>query len=571
MSWGIACALACVLFIVTAAHGEAAEGSARARAVAAEAPSPAAALQTRRLDRGKADFERLSADARRNKRRDTWELVIRELESAFSAAPKGPRAVEAAVLAAHAREELWSASRRKEDAAAAIEAYRHVDETAPGGAEAAAALSRAVNLARRIGDSDTAASVARRLVARYPGTDEASSAAAAAGFLAKGAAAEPQPKPAPAAAQPKPTSAAAQPKPTSAAAQPKTATGTAQAKPGSGTPASAGSAPAGPDPEETAAAASRLLDRVIDAARKGVASVPAADGDEEDERELPPEPEAPEPVGAVVLKQAMPPSADADLDHPEKVEKARELRSAVLGSKAGSLTEQLGLRIRRVVVDAGHGGRDTGALGPRGTREKDVALAIARALGAKLKALGFAVLLTRQDDRYLTLDERTRIANDAHADLFVSIHCNAARRRKLSGIETWTLNVASNRYAARLASFENADTDRSASDLRLILADLATRANSDDSRDIAQSVQSALVRAMRSRGEKVTDHGIKHALFYVLLGARMPALLVETGFISNPSEEARLRNRDRQRAAAEAIAAGVREFADGRRRIARFP
>src|SRR3954453_17538926 len=103
-----------------------------------------------------------------------------------------------------------------------------------------------------------------------------------------------------------------------------------------------------------------------------------------------------------------------------------------------------------------------------------------------------------------------------------------------------------------LAAFENADTDRSASDLRLILADLATRANTDDSRDIAQSVQSALVRAIRSRGEKVADHGIKHALFYVLLGARMPAILVETGFISNPVEEARLRTRDRQRAPAPA-------------------
>ena len=159
----------------------------------------------------------------------------------------------------------------------------------------------------------------------------------------------------------------------------------------------------------------------------------------------------------------------------------------------------------------------------------------------------------------------------AHADLFLSIHCNAARRRKLSGIETWTLNVASNRYAARLAAFENADTGRSSSDLRLILADLATRANTDDSRDIAQSVQSALVRAMRSRGEKVADHGIKHALFYVLLGARMPAILVETGFISNPVEEARLRGTGRQRATAEAIAAGVREFADGRRRLAQFP
>ena len=543
MPWGIACALVCVLSTATAARGEAAGGPLRARPVAAQSTSPAAALQARRLEKGKADFEHLSADARRNKRRDTWELVIRELESAFSAAPKGPRAVEAAALGARAREELWAASRRMPDAVAAIEAYRHVDEVAPGSAEAAAALSRAVNLARHIGDAETAASVAKRLVARYPGTEEAKVAASVAGFAAKPPAETPAKQP--------------------ANAPPKQA---ATAKVQGPTPPAA----ATPEDGEAAAAASRLLDRVIDAARKGVASAPAEE-DEGEEVDLPPEPEAPEAVGEVVVKQAVPPSAEAEPDRPEKVERARELRSAVLGSKAGSLTEQLALRIRRVVVDAGHGGRDTGALGPRGTREKDVALAIAKALAVKLKALGFTVILTRQDDRYLTLDERTRIANEARADLFVSIHCNAARRRTLSGIETWTLNVASNRYAARLASFENADADRSASDLRLILADLATRANTDDSRDIAQSVQSALVRAMRSRGEKVTDHGIKHALFYVLLGARMPAILVETGFISNPGEESRLRNRERQRAAAEAIANGVREFADGRRRIARFP
>jgi len=507
----------------------------RPRAVAAGSSSRAAGLQARRLEKGKADFDRLSGDARRNKRRDTWELVIRELESAFSAAPKGPRALESAALAARAREELWAASRRKPDAVAAIEAYRHVDEAGPGTPEAAAALSRAVNLARHIGDAETATSVAKRLAARYPGTDEAKAAASVAGDGAKRPAETP---------------------PKSAAVANKAA--------------APSPVPATPEDEEAAAAASRLLDRVIDAARKGAASAPA-EADDGDETELPPEPEAPEPVSGIVVKQAVPPSEEAEPDRPEKVEKARDLRSAALASKAGSLTEQLGLRIRRVVVDAGHGGRDTGALGPRGTREKDVALAIAKALAAKLKALGFTVVLTRPDDRYLTLDERTRIANEARADLFVSIHCNAARRRTLSGIETWTLNVASNRYAARLASFENADADRSASDLRLILADLATRANADDSRDIAQSVQSALVRAMRSRGEKVTDHGIKHALFYVLLGARMPAILVETGFISNPGEESRLRNRERQRAAADAIAAGVREFADGRRRIARFP
>jgi N-acetylmuramoyl-L-alanine amidase len=553
--WGIACALACVLFTATAtaAEGEPAAGGHRPRPVAAEGGSPAAALQARRLERGKLDFERLTADARRKRRRDTWELVIRELDGAFTAAPKGPRAREAAALLARAREELWSASRRKADGVAAIEAYRRVDERFPGSGEAADSLSRAVTLARRIGDADAATSAARRLAARYPGSAEAAAAAAVASFVAK---------PDASASDGAPPSAKTGPPPPSDKAAPVRKPPVAK-----GTPQPPRTDPAEPAPDEVAAA-SRLLDSVIDAARKGAAAVQT--DDDSDESDLPPEPEAPEPVGGVVVKQAVPP-ADQETDLPEKADRARELRSAALSSKAGSLAEQLGLKIRRVVVDAGHGGRDTGAIGPKGTREKDVALAIAKVLAKKLEARGFAVVLTRNDDRYLTLDERTRIANDAHADLFVSIHCNAARRRKLSGIETWTLNVASNRYAARLAAFENADTDRSASDLRLILADLATRANTDDSRDIAQSVQSAVVRAIRSRGEKVTDHGIKHALFYVLLGARMPAILVETGFISNPVEEARLRGRDRQRATAEAIAAGVREFADGRQRLARFP
>ncbi|MFL5395218.1 MAG: N-acetylmuramoyl-L-alanine amidase [Myxococcales bacterium] len=566
MPWGIPCALACVLFTATAAEGEPAAGGHRPRPLAAEAGSPAAALQARRLEKGELDFERLTADARRKRRRDTWELVIRELDGAFAAAPKGPRAREAATLLARAREELWSASRRKADGAMAIEAYRGVDERFPGSAEAADSLSRAVTLAGRVGDADAATSAARRLAARYPGTAEAAAAATVASFVAKPDARANDAASSSATASPPPAAdrAGAPPNPPPTAKQ-----GAVPGKPSvvKTPPQPPRADPSEPAPDEVAAA-SRLLDSVIDAARKGAAAIQS--DDDSDESDLPPEPEAPEPVGAVVVKQAVPP-ADPEPDLPEKMDRARELRSTALSSKGGSLAEQLGLKIRRVVVDAGHGGRDTGAIGPKGTREKDVALSIAKVLAKKLEARGFAVVLTREDDRYLTLDERTRIANDAHADLFVSIHCNAARRRKLSGIETWTLNVASNRYATRLAAFENADTDRSASDLRLILADLATRANTDDSRDIAQSVQSALVRAMRSRGEKVADHGIKHALFYVLLGARMPAILVETGFISNPVEEARLRTRDRQRATAEAIAAGVREFADGRQRLARFP
>jgi len=204
-------------------------------------------------------------------------------------------------------------------------------------------------------------------------------------------------------------------------------------------------------------------------------------------------------------------------------------------------------------------------------REKDMALAIARKVAAKLKSFGFSVVMTRRDDTFVALDDRTRIANDARADLFVSIHCNAARRRKLEGVETWTLNVASDRYAARLAAFENADADRTVSDLRMILADLATKANASDARELAQSVQSSLVRTLRSRSLPVRDHGTKQALFYVLLGTHMPSILVETGFISNPSEEARLKSPRFQEGTAEAIARGVKDFVESRRQLASVP
>lgn len=307
------------------------------------------------------------------------------------------------------------------------------------------------------------------------------------------------------------------------------------------------------------------------AASKAGARAQEAEGDEEDL----PEPEAPEtlPQRSPQLVRAVR-SAVAALTEPEEEPateaKARELRRTALSS-GSSLASQLGLKVRRVVVDAGHGGKDTGAIGPHGAREKDVALTIAKKVAARLRASGFTVILTRREDTFVSLEERTRIANEAHADLFVSIHCNAARRRKLEGVETWTLNVAADRYAARLAAFENAEAERTVSDLRLILADLATKANASDARDLAQSVQAELVRTLRGRVGAVHDHGVKQALFYVLLGTHMPSILVETGFISNPSEETRLRSSRFQEGTATAIARGVKDFVDGRRRLAQVP
>ena len=283
------------------------------------------------------------------------------------------------------------------------------------------------------------------------------------------------------------------------------------------------------------------------------------------------EPDAPEVPAAASAAVAALAAAEQDAEPtpPERTEVARLMRKSVLAKGEVPIAAQLGLQIKRVVIDAGHGGKDTGAIGSHGVREKDVSLAIAKRLEQRLRALGLEVVQTRADDRYVSLDDRTKIANDAKADLFLSIHCNSARRHKASGIETWTLNVASNRYAARLSAFENAGSPLRQSDLRIILADLAKKADTSEARELAQSVQTQLVRTVRSRVGAVRDHGVKQALFYVLLGTQMPSILVETAFLSNPTEEARLKSAKYQEATAEAIARGVKDYLDGRRRIAR--
>jgi len=494
---------------------------------------PAGVAQARRLEAGKAALQKLRSDPRRRRHRDGWEAVLRTLDGAVKIAPHGARATEAALAAARARADLWEVSRSRTDARAALAAFRRVDEDYPGpvGAEA---LASAVRLAARAKETKERAALARRISERYPQDTE------------------------PAAARPAPEEPASAPSEKASPAAPQR-------------PAEAGD---GDEPEVDAEAA-KAVEQIVEDAKARASARTTDESEEEDTEEGPPEPEAPAnpPSRSTPIVRAVK-SAVAALTEPEdapaRAAKAREIRSTALGSGT-SIAGQLGLKVRRVVVDAGHGGRDTGAVGAHGVREKDLALAIAKKVAARLTALGFQVVMTRKGDAFLSLDERTRIANEAHADLFVSIHCNAARRRKLAGVETWTLNVASDRYAARLAAFENAEADRTVSDLRLILADLATKANATDARDLAQAVQSSLVRTLRSRVGPVRDHGVKQALFYVLLGTRMPSILVETGFISNPAEEARLRSARFQDGTAEAIARGVKDFVDSRRRLARAP
>lgn len=238
------------------------------------------------------------------------------------------------------------------------------------------------------------------------------------------------------------------------------------------------------------------------------------------------------------------------------------------GASEVSLAQQLGLKVRRVIVDAGHGGHDTGAIGPGGTREKDAALAIALKLAARLQAMGLEVVLTRDDDSFVKLEDRTKIANDQRGDLFISVHCNAAPSHALRGIETYTLNTSSNRYSIRLAARENATTERGVGDLQYILADLATRANTSESSHLAERVQRALVADLSADWKDVRDLGTKEALFFVLLGAKMPAILVETSFISNADEESRLADEKYQQGVADSIAASVDAYLTDRSKVA---
>lgn len=210
-----------------------------------------------------------------------------------------------------------------------------------------------------------------------------------------------------------------------------------------------------------------------------------------------------------------------------------------------------------VVIDPGHGGKDVGATGPGGAREKDVALAIAKQTAEQLRAAGIDVVLTRNDDTFISLEERTAIANKARADFFVSIHLNATKSGTARGIETYYLDTTSNRYSLRLAARENRVSEDRVSDTELALADVATKAAVREAKKLAVKVQKNVYDAARNQDLAARDLGVKSSLFYVLLGARMPAVLVEAGFISNATEEKHLVSAAYQKRLAKAITQAV--------------
>ena len=217
--------------------------------------------------------------------------------------------------------------------------------------------------------------------------------------------------------------------------------------------------------------------------------------------------------------------------------------------------------IKKIVLDPGHGGKDPGAIGVDGVAEKDIVLRVAKKLAAKLrKDLGVQVVLTRKDDRFVSLEDRTAIANAEDADLFVSLHMNASSSSEAKGVETYYLDNTTDEASMRLAARENSTSRRNVSDLQFILSDMTQNMKLEDSVTLAHRLHDSLVGSMSQKLGEVRDLGVKKALFHVLVGARMPSVLLEMFFITNKGEGRAMGQEDYQDAVAEALYDGIQKY-----------
>lgn len=239
----------------------------------------------------------------------------------------------------------------------------------------------------------------------------------------------------------------------------------------------------------------------------------------------------------------------------EKPVKEKQKESSI------SLAKQLGLSVKTIVIDPGHGGKDPGALEPKSIQEKDIVLKISKLLEKKIKErTDINVILTRKKDIFIPLEERTAIANAKKADLFVSIHVNASRNKNATGIETYYLSLASDKDAIETAARENAISTKKISDLQAILNDLMLNSKIDESSRLAGSVQKHLVDHLSNSGKSCKNLGVKRAPFYVLIGASMPSILVETAFITNSNDRKKLEDNKYLDMIAEGIFKGIIKY-----------
>jgi N-acetylmuramoyl-L-alanine amidase len=240
----------------------------------------------------------------------------------------------------------------------------------------------------------------------------------------------------------------------------------------------------------------------------------------------------------------------------------REAQPTSTGDR--SLIRALGLKIGKIVIDPGHGGHDTGTIGPNGLLEKDLVLDVGRRLGKLLEArLGAPVVFTRDDDTFIPLETRTAIANQEQADLFVSIHANSSSDPDARGVETYYLNFTSSPEALEVAARENAVSDKSIHELQDLVKKIALKEKIDESKEFAGDVQHALHSGLAAKSPGIRDRGVKKAPFIVLIGANMPSILAEISFVSNPGDERRLETPEYRQKIAESLFRGIAKYVNG--------
>jgi N-acetylmuramoyl-L-alanine amidase len=227
-----------------------------------------------------------------------------------------------------------------------------------------------------------------------------------------------------------------------------------------------------------------------------------------------------------------------------------------------TLTRALGLKIGRIVIDAGHGGHDTGTIGPTGLMEKDLCLDVALRLGKIIssKLPGAEIVYTRSDDTFIPLEERTHIANEAKADLFISIHANSSPDHGARGVETYYLNLRGSAEAMEVAARENAVSQENIHDLQDVVRQIARTEKIDESKELAEDIQDSLAKRMQKTAKPVKNRGVRKAPFVVLIGADMPSILTEISFLSNPSDEQLLKKPEHRQHVAEGLYTGVSEY-----------
>ncbi|MDQ2900711.1 MAG: N-acetylmuramoyl-L-alanine amidase, partial [Acidobacteriota bacterium] len=261
----------------------------------------------------------------------------------------------------------------------------------------------------------------------------------------------------------------------------------------------------------------------------------------------------PEPVRHEPAPEIAPESAAFSAANPAR-------RTTSDGSR--SFTRALGLKINRVVIDAGHGGHDQGTVGPKGLMEKELVLDVALRLGKLIEQrMGAEVIYTRADDTFIPLEQRTAIANQKKADLFLSVHANSSPSSKVTGVETFYLNFTTSGDSLDVAARENASSQKSVFELHDLIQSITLNDKVEESKEFAGSVESSLQSFATRYSPGAKDRGIKKAPFVVLIGASMPSVLAEIGFISNPHEESLLKRSEHRQKLAEALYRGVSRYA----------